>query len=121
MTQKKLIYVFLGATAIALFFAYKKRNVPKPQEGEKTNPSVKDIASGTMDMNQQFAGMNGKPSGNGFLRPMNLIPNVYGRRERGFLNANGADCPEFRTTNIQSACGCASKRTVPPTMLTNFK
>jgi hypothetical protein len=115
MEKKTWMYVGAGVLGLALYFAYKKRNVPPPpQDGSKDTP-VEGKTSGSLDMNMQFAAMNGQS----YILPKKLIPNAYGQTG-GYLfqNADGQPC---ETTNIQTACGCASKKTVPPTMLTNFK
>ena len=63
-------------------------------------------------MDMQFAAMSGK---NAYIKPQNLIPNVYGN----YMNADGGNV--LKTTNIQTACKCAAKRKVAPSMLANFR
>ena len=116
MKKNTLMWVGLGAVGIALFFAYKKRSVPKPSVAEMKSDEVgqgdikkrKDLQS--MDM--QFYGM----SGNSFIKAQNLIPNV---RDNNFYNADGGNV--LKTTNIQTACKCAAKRKVAPSILANFR
>lgn len=116
MKKNTLMWLGLGAVGIALFFAYKKRSVPKPTEAELKSDEVsqgdvgkrKDLQS--MDM--QFAAMSGK---NAYIKPQNLIPNVYGN----YMNANGDNV--LKTRSIYDACKCAAKRKVAPSILANFR
>lgn len=115
MEKKTWIYVGAGVLGLALYFAYKKRNVPPPVMDEKGTPVEGEQMKGGMDMNAQFAAMNGQS----YILPKKLIPNAYGQTG-GYLfaNANGEPC---ETTNIQTACGCTANKPAPKTMLTNFK
>lgn len=105
MKKDKWVYFAFGAVAIALFFAYKKRNVPAPS---KETPSEDE---------KQFVGMNGKI----YVKPQNLIPDVYGRYRGTYLNANGLPCRHTDVEDVYTMCKCTSKAKVPPTILANFR
>lgn len=104
MKKNTWLYVVLGAGALALFFAYRKRNVPAPDE----KMSEEDM--------KQFYGMEGKM----YIKPKNLIPDKYGRT-KGYVNADGMPCHHESTDDIYTACKCTSKSKVPPTVLANFR
>lgn len=115
MEKKTWIYVGAGVLGLALYFAYKKRNVPPPpQESNKQEP-VEGKMSQSLDMNMQFAAMSGKS----YILPKKLIPNAYGQTG-GYLyyNADGIPC---ETNDMQSACKCAKDKKTPPTILSNFR
>ncbi len=116
MKKNTWILAGMGAVALALFFAYKKRNVPKPSEVENKSDEVgqgdvkkrKDLQS----MDVQFYGMSGKGI---YVKPQNLIPNM---RDNNFFNADGGNV--LPTRNIYAACKCASKQKPTPTVLQNI-
>lgn len=107
----------LGALGAALFFAYKKRNVPAPSEKEKAG----DVEQSNMkkrnlpQSDMLFAGMCGSKEDKIYVKTTNLIPDVYGR----YHNANGGD--NLKTRNIYSACASSVQHTPSPTMLGGFK
>lgn len=117
MDKKNLIWIAgLGALGLALFFAYKKRNVPAPskkqgEEGVKEPMRKKQFPVSEM----LFAGMDGKPIPKTYVKTTNLIPDVYGR----YHNANGGG--GIDTTNIMDACRTSVQYPPKPTMLAGFK
>lgn len=98
------LYLTVGALGVALFLAYKKRNVPSPNE---------KMSEGD---DKEFYGMGG----NYYMKPKNLIPNAYGRY-RGYVNADDMPCKFESTQEIYNVCQCVRKNKVPPTILSNFR
>ena len=117
MDKKNLIWIAgLGALGLALFFAYKKRNVPTPskkegEEGIKQPSGKKKFPMSDMS----FAGMDGKAIPKTYVKTTNLIPDVYGR----YHNADGGS--GLDTSDICAACKTAPKNTPQPTMLAGFR
>jgi hypothetical protein len=116
MKKNTWILAGMGAVAIALFFAYKKRNVPAPSEAENKSDEVGsgDISKRKelQSVDMQFYGMSGKPI---YVKPQNLIPNVM---DNNFYNADGGNV--LPTRNVYSACKCASKQKPAPSILSNI-
>lgn len=116
MKKENLIWIG-GALVVgaALFFAYKKRSVPKPSPSEQKE--------GQSDMKKRklpqsdvlFVGMDSRKKGEIYVKPTNLIPDVYGR----YHNADGSNA--IKTTNIGTACSSVVKNPVQPTVLANFR
>ena len=112
MKKNSWIYITLGLVGVGLFFAYKKPKRPpaSPNTGEGTNSGIassdikkrKDLATSEM----QFSGMtirdNSKPI---YVKPTNLIPDVYGR----YYNADGGK-EYINTKSIDCACKSADAR-----------
>lgn len=106
----------LGALGLALFFAYKKPNAPAPSEKEKAEgvkESSKQKKGGT---EMAFSGSNKSRLNPEYIRPTNLIPDVYGR----YHNADGGSS-QIVTTDICSACQSADKIKHSPAYLGGFK
>lgn len=109
MKKNSWIYLGLGAVAIALFFAYKKRNVPATKEEIKDQTGSGDIKrrKELQSVESQFIGMGG----NIYVKPKNLIPNVM---DNNFYNATGSST--LKTTNICVACQTAAQNQPEPNM-----
>jgi hypothetical protein len=112
MKKQNLIwFAGLGALGLALFFAYKKRNVPAPSQAEGLKEPSQKKQGGT-----ELAFSGSYRVGNKiYVKPTNLIPDVYGR----YHNATGSS--KLVTTDICSACQTAPQNTPQPTMLAGFR
>ena len=118
--MKKQNLIWIGGAVIvgaALFFAYKKRNVPKPSmKEENEGASQGDMKKRKLPSSDLlFTGADGKKIGKIYVKPTNLIPDVYGR----YHNADGSNA--IKTTNIGTACCSVVKNPVQPTVLANFR
>lgn len=116
MNKNTWMLAGLGAVGIALFFAYKKRNVPSPSEAENKSD---EVGSGDIKKRKelqstdaQFMGMSGKI----YVKPQSLIPNVM---DNNFYNADAGNV--LPTSSIYDACKCAAKSKPAKGMLSDFK
>ena len=107
----------VGVLGAALFFAYKKRSVPKPSIAENPEKeSQGDMKKRKLPQSDMlFAGMSGNRIAKTYVKPTNLIPDVYGR----YHNADGMG--GLDTSSICRACQTSVKHTPQPTMLSNFR
>lgn len=115
--MKKQNWIWIAGLAVVgvAVLAYRKRNVPKPTLAEQ--------AEGQADMKKRqfpqsdllFTGMDARIGDKIYVRPTNLIPDVYGR----YHNADGSNA--IKTTNIGTACKSVVKNPVQPTVLANFR
>jgi hypothetical protein len=112
MKKNSWIYITLGLVGVGLFFAYKKRNTPppSPNTGEGTNSGIastdikkrKDLTIGEMQFSGSGIRSNSDPI---YVKPTNLIPDVYGR----YYNADGGK-EYINTKSIGCACKSADAR-----------
>lgn len=126
-TGNKILWFGAGVVGTILLLRYynKKKDV-KVADLKNENPPI-IVGVPTPAPTPAPSGLTGNPItvdllGNGikppiFVRPQNLIPNIY---DRGvglpmYMNATGG-----APVNIQQACRCAAKKTPPEVIFSKF-
>lgn len=120
MTKNQKKWLLLGGATLAAIFllTYVRPFRPKVEDEETGDGGTG--GNGLITPNALFTGADGR---NSYVRPQNLIPNVYGRYDKydSHMNATGSFCPELKTIDLQDACKCAAKSKTPPTVLADFR
>jgi len=115
MTKKNWMYIGFGVVAIGGYMLWLKNKQSKSKVAiNETNISKR---KGLVNMDMQFAGMSGEV----YAKKTNLIPNVYGLYNKFDSDMNADGDGYCKTTNIQTACKCASKSTPTPSIISNFR
>jgi hypothetical protein len=115
MTKKNWMYIGFGVVAIGGYMIW--LNNKKPKSKVSVNQANISKRKGLVNMDVQFAAMSGEV----YAQKTNLIPNVYGLYNKFGSDMNADGDGYCKTTNIQTACKCASKSTPTPSIISNFR
>ncbi|MFY8161483.1 MAG: hypothetical protein ACOVNU_09150 [Candidatus Kapaibacteriota bacterium] len=115
MSKNNWIYIGIGVVAIGGYMLLLRNKKAK----SKVTVNETNIAKrkGLVNMDVQFAAMSGEV----YAQKTNLIPNVYGLYNKFGSDMNADGDGYFKTTNIQTACKCASKSKPIPSLISNFR
>ena len=115
MSKKNWMYIGFGVVAIGGYMLWLKKK--KSESKVAINETNISKRKGLLSMDMQFAGMSGEV----YAKKTNLIPNVYGLYNKFDSDMNADGVTEYKTTNIQDACQCASKSKPLPSLMSNFR
>ena len=117
MNTKNWMYIGVGVVAIGGYMLWLKNKNKKAKSKVAVNEANISKRKGLVNMDLQFAAMSGEV----YAQKTNLIPNVYGLYNKFGSDMNADGDGYCKTTNIQTACKCASKTKPSPQLITNFR